>query len=310
MAPSAWAPQTSQLVAGNLKNNSDSSAVYSAGAWDLRNASGTTTFAVSSAGAVTAGVAGVDNIHVFRGKIAAYGDGTSQDPTIDFYDTADDGSSPVRKWAIGNWAGPSHALTVSDASAVVGLCAQGGAWTFGPTSGGVVHGVFGKDAAGNIDNASLILRHQSSGTPQCLYFLVDKTNGWSGFRATDATGCGTSIRIYGGTTYATFAQGGSSWSFSSDSRLKENIRPISYGLSEIINLKPIHFNYLDTPSVPNLGFIAQEVEPLLPELITESAEGYKQLAQTGMIPVLVKAIQELSAKLDEANARIAALEAK
>ena len=66
----------------------------------------------------------------------------------------------------------------------------------------------------------------------------------------------------------------------------------------------------------NLGVIAQEVEAIAPELVDADGFGetpedgvpYKAIYQTDLQYALMKAIQELSAKLNAAEARIAALE--
>ena len=63
------------------------------------------------------------------------------------------------------------------------------------------------------------------------------------------------------------------------------------------------------------GFIAQEFEQVLPDMVEEwkdpapeGEEPYKAI-NANLIPTLVKAIQELKAELDAAKARIATLEA-
>ena len=86
---------------------------------------------------------------------------------------------------------------------------------------------------------------------------------------------------------------------------------LNYGLNEIINLRPIRFDYIedenDTSS--RLGFIAQEVKYLIPEAVQGSEELRLGISTTDLIPALVNAIQELNAKVEALEARIAALEA-
>jgi len=90
----------------------------------------------------------------------------------------------------------------------------------------------------------------------------------------------------------------------SDERLKENIVDIDTGLTEVLALKPRKFDWKDGQGSgkKNLsGFIAQEVEPILPDLIGgflhDTLEDAKSLRTGDMIPTLVKAIQELEARL-------------
>jgi len=114
----------------------------------------------------------------------------------------------------------------------------------------------------------------------------------------------------------------------SDQRLKENIENLSYGLAEIIQLSPKKFNFISTPDIDEYGFIAQDVESILPELVDESkidatiqydedgnssakdSTSYKTLKMGDILPVLVKAVQELKAENDSLKARITALESE
>ena len=100
----------------------------------------------------------------------------------------------------------------------------------------------------------------------------------------------------------------------SDARLKKNISDCSYGLEQIKQLRPVTFNMVDESDSDkkHVGFIAQEVKAVIDEAVDDlpSDDRYYGLDKSGLVPVLVKSIQELSAKLDAAEARIAALEAK
>jgi len=94
----------------------------------------------------------------------------------------------------------------------------------------------------------------------------------------------------------------------SDARLKTNIEPTPYGLNEILALTPRKFNWIDGGDVENNGFIAQEVEEVLPALVAEGQ--WKSVDYQGITSIIVKAIQELKATVDAQAARIAALEKK
>ena len=105
----------------------------------------------------------------------------------------------------------------------------------------------------------------------------------------------------------------------SDARIKENIVSATDGLSIIASLRPVRFDFKDgfgNNRKNQLGFIAQEVEEVFPEIVDTWGESddpnnpYKSVGPGGLIPVLVKAIQELSTKLDEATTRINTLESK
>jgi len=101
----------------------------------------------------------------------------------------------------------------------------------------------------------------------------------------------------------------------SDERLKENIKDLETGLDEVLALKPRRFDWIESEKVPTkniAGFIAQEVETVLPDLIGSyehnRVDNAKSLRMGDMIPTLVKAIQELTTKLEAAEARITTLE--
>jgi hypothetical protein len=98
-----------------------------------------------------------------------------------------------------------------------------------------------------------------------------------------------------GTAYATGAAGSLS-----DCRHKTNIQNSMYGLNEILSLRPVKFNWIedkinDTGMCGNqLGFIAQEVQNILPDMIlTDMANNcLLALKYNEFTPILVKAIQE------------------
>jgi len=88
---------------------------------------------------------------------------------------------------------------------------------------------------------------------------------------------------------------------SSDYRLKKNIKNLSYGLKEIVALRPVSY-VLKSDKQENtaLGLIAQEVQKLIPEIVTTGDDDEKMLGMryTELIPVLVKSTQELNAKIE------------
>jgi hypothetical protein len=92
----------------------------------------------------------------------------------------------------------------------------------------------------------------------------------------------------------------------SDIRLKENVRDLDAGLDTILALKPRRFDWKEGKGKDvkdDMGFIAQEVEEVLPALIGgwKAGEGepddLKSIKAGDLIPVLVKAIQELTARV-------------
>ncbi len=109
-----------------------------------------------------------------------------------------------------------------------------------------------------------------------------------------ASGTGVIARFNSAnTTGCTLATGGTI-SCSSDVKLKQDIADINYGIDTVMQLRPVSFNWRnqDNP-YKSLGFIAQDVNSILPNLVTvDSASGNMELNSIGFIPILTKAIQD------------------
>ncbi len=92
----------------------------------------------------------------------------------------------------------------------------------------------------------------------------------------------------------------------SDARLKKDIVAIPYGLNAVLKLRPVEFDWRDQSQEwqrhHQIGLIAQEVEAVVPEAVSVGSdpEQLRSLAYGSLVPVLVKAIQELN----ERNAKI------
>lgn len=84
------------------------------------------------------------------------------------------------------------------------------------------------------------------------------------------------------------------FSVSSDASLKTNIAPIANGTASVMALKPSSFNWIAN-AAPGLGFLAQDVQAVLPDLVQTDNHGLLGVNYDGIIPVLVKAFQELNA---------------
>ncbi len=104
---------------------------------------------------------------------------------------------------------------------------------------------------------------------------------------------------------------------SSDARYKKDIRPVSGALETIVALHGVSYDWnraafpaKDFPSGRSLGFIAQEVEKVLPEAVSKDSDGYYSVAYSEVIPVLVEATKQIKKENDELRARLTALEAR
>ena len=147
--------------------------------------------------------------------------------------------------------------------------------------------------------------YESSDTGHSTYWTFGRDNVTTGnfVFATNGTLRG-SINLSTGTYTA-----------SSDSRLKKNITNITYGLSEVMAMRPVTYlmNEEEDTAKKHLGFIAQEVKALVDEAVDDLIDPDTQfymLDKGGLVPVLTKAIQEQQALITALTARITALEAK
>jgi len=137
-------------------------------------------------------------------------------------------------------------------------------------------------------NSSDGIRVRSSGVP--MRFIATGTSTFVG-----------SISTTGSTT---------SYNTSSDYRLKENVVEDWDATTRLKQLNPVRFNFISDADTTVDGFLAHEVQDVVPEAITgtkdavddEGNPAYQGIDQSKLVPLLVKTIQEL-------EARITALEA-
>jgi hypothetical protein len=106
---------------------------------------------------------------------------------------------------------------------------------------------------------------------------------------------------------------GRSFNVTSDLRLKTNIALLQNSIAAIMQLKPVSYekkSSLASNSYSTIenGFIAQDLQKIMPSLVTEGTDNDKLLSvnYTALIPVLTKAIQEQQKQIEDQNAKIAA----
>jgi hypothetical protein len=93
------------------------------------------------------------------------------------------------------------------------------------------------------------------------------------------------------------------WTSASDVRIKKNIRDTQYGLATVLQLRPVEYTLISN-DLKQVGFIAQEVNKLVPEVIT-GIEGDLEkgeilgITYANLVPVLTKAIQEQQKQIDD-----------
>jgi hypothetical protein len=94
------------------------------------------------------------------------------------------------------------------------------------------------------------------------------------------------------------------FTYHSDAKLKSNIRPIKNALEVVKSLRGVGFNWVNDER-KDFGFIAQEVEDELPELVkTSNKTGLKKVDYGKIIPFLVNVFQEQQVKINKLKNRI------
>jgi hypothetical protein len=92
--------------------------------------------------------------------------------------------------------------------------------------------------------------------------------------------------------------------YSSDIRLKENIQPIQNALEKVESISGNTYDWkegydeIHSHKGNDVGVIAQEVEEILPQIVTNRDNGFKAVQYEKIIPLLIEAIKELSAKIN------------
>ena len=98
--------------------------------------------------------------------------------------------------------------------------------------------------------------------------------------------------------------------FASDRRLKKDIAPVEGALARLCKLEAVRFRWKEgEDQSPQYGYVADDVEKVFPELVGAMADGTKFI-RNGIDAMQSAAIRELAMKLEAAEQRIAALEAK
>ncbi|MBN2542544.1 tail fiber domain-containing protein [bacterium] len=109
-----------------------------------------------------------------------------------------------------------------------------------------------------------------------------------------------------GGTYAICYYGSASWGVGSDSRLKKDIECFNQSLDKIVMLNPVkfRFNHMDENEPKTVGFIAQDVQKIFPEIVRTSQDGYLSLCYDDFSVLAIQAIKELKAENDELRKEI------
>jgi hypothetical protein len=146
---------------------------------------------------------------------------------------------------------------------------------------------------------------ESAGTSTALMFYVDESTGHVGIWSINPG----DYKLYvNGAVYATSYSG-------SDKRWKKNIKPISNAISLVEQMQGVRFEWRSEEfkdkqfeKGSQVGLIAQDVEPVIPEIVKTDKDGYKAISYDKLTAVLVEAIKEQNQKIKELEAKINKIE--
>jgi hypothetical protein len=162
-------------------------------------------------------------------------------------------------------------------------------------------------------NAGLFQSNQTTGSNNTA---IGSFAEYSSGNLTNATVIGSgavvnaSNKVRLGNDAVTVIEGKVSFTSLSDSRIKKNIVNSTYGLATVLQLRPVEYN-LTSNDLKQVGFIAQEVQKLVPEVVTGKEGDLSKgeilgITYSNLVPVLTKAIQEQQKQIEDQNAKIAA----
>ena len=112
-----------------------------------------------------------------------------------------------------------------------------------------------------------------------------------------------------GTTGEIRAAGDITAYYSSDERLKENITNIKEPLQKLSYINGVEFDWVPKEGIHSneghdVGVIAQEIEKVLPELVTSRDNGYKAVRYEKIVALLIEAVKEQQLQIDELKSKL------
>ncbi|MFT3935864.1 MAG: tail fiber domain-containing protein [Chitinophagaceae bacterium] len=166
------------------------------------------------------------------------------------------------------------------------------------TNGGINMDIMVGTTFGGITNSAGMVYYEIAGSETHMFggqIIPDGDNTWT---------CGSSARRWS----AVYAANGTIQT--SDIRMKKNIEPLSYGLKEVMQMRPVSYDWKNIDGGHKIGLIAQEVRKIVPEVVLgdESKENLG-MNYAELVPVLINSVKELQQQIDDLKKEVAALKA-
>jgi len=225
-----------------------------------------------------------DKLSVVGGSLSISTNSGTNNQQLKIIDTASGGHA----YSIGSGLGTAGALGFYDSTAGLVrmvLDSNGNLLVRCTTSG------FGNDNGTSIETGTVVTRHVNGTASGSAYYYF----------------------IYNGNQIGSISQNGTTtvlYNVTSDYRLKNDVAPIQNALATVESLNPVSFTWVDGRK--DDGFLAHELQAVIPNCVTGEKDAvnedgtpkYQQMDNSGVIPFLVKAIQELNAKVTALEAQL------
>ena len=210
-------------------------------------------------------------------------------------------------------------------ASIVAVNDQGGSWASGDCPARLVFSTTADGASSptermriNSNGQLLIGTTTENGRGLSLYSQFSGSSGGIAFSKNNDGNANACAFINAGTVIGTISYDTTSTAYntSSDYRLKENITAVTDGIIRLQQLKPSRFNFIADPDRIVDGFIAHEVQAVVPEAINGEKDAvdddgnpvYQGIDQSKLVPLLTAALQEAIAKIETLETRLTALE--
>jgi hypothetical protein len=165
-------------------------------------------------------------------------------------------------------------------------------------------------AGGGTDNGWAV-----NGTGSDAYVTAKQDNSPTGYFRRDGTD-GDIFLFYKGSSAVgsiSVTAAATAYNTSSDYRLKKNVTPVIDGITRLQQLKPSRFNFIADPDTVVDGFLAHEVQTIVPEAITgekdavddEGNPEYQGIDQSKLVPLLTAALQEAIGRIETLEGMVA-----
>ena len=194
-------------------------------------------------------------------------------------------------------------------SRAAGEAGMQGLVSFADGAGGTVAGLAVQGAGTGARGSMLFFTGDASD-------LSDPARASVVFSASGDVGIGTStpgyrLDVRGGDAFFGGSVTAASFALPSDARFKTNVQAITDALSIVRRLQGVSYDWnraafpeRNFSARPQIGVLAQQMEAVLPELVSTDAQGYKSVNYLGLVPVLIEGMKQQATQLEAQDERL------